>query len=92
VLRTTNDVFQEYDRIIDQKSDGQRHRHQSKIVDRIIERVHHRDRNQERERKRDDRDQGIGGAAEENEDDDDDEDERYEESRLHVGNGMHDCL
>src|SRR6266404_439866 len=33
VLRTTNDVFQKYDRVIDEKSDRQGHRHQREVVD-----------------------------------------------------------
>ncbi len=92
MLRAPNDIFQKDNRVIDQKADRQRHRHQGEIVDRVIERVHDRDREQERERERDDRDQRIGRAPEEGVDDQDDKDEGDEERRLHIVHGIDDAL
>ena len=74
-FRPPNDVFQEDDRVIDQKADGESQRHQGEIVDRITEPPHRDERDEKRHRQRHHRNERVAGAAEENEDDKNDENE-----------------
>ena len=48
VFRPTDDVFQEDDRVVDEKADGECERHQREIVDGIIERPHDEKRQEDR--------------------------------------------
>ena len=77
-------VLEKHDGVIDQEPDGQRQRHQRKVVEAVAEKVHEDERQQQRERQGDRRNQGVGAAAEEDEDDHDHEDKSEVERGLDV--------
>ena len=85
MLGPAHDVLQKDNGVIDQEPDGERERHQSQVVDRIIQRPHDQEGHQERKRQRHHRDEGVTRPAEENKDHQHHEDERDYQRVLHVG-------
>ena len=92
MLRATHDILQKHNGVIDEESDCQRKRHQGQIVDGIVEREHHRDREQQRQGKCDRGNERIRGASKEDIDHQHHQNERDHECELHIVNGIDDAL
>ena len=71
---------------------ARRQRHQSQVIDREAEHVHHGEGEQQRKRQRDGRNERVGGAAEKDVNHHHDQDECDHEGRPHVVHRIHDRL
>ena len=87
-LEVTDDVLEHHDRIVDDKTDGERQRHEREIVDAEAEHIHHREGADHRHRQREARDHRRDDVPEEEEDDEHDQAECQEERELHVAHGL----
>ncbi len=83
-LHVAHDVFEHHDRVIDDEADRERDRHQRQIVERVVERPHHRERPDDRHRQRQARDDRRGQIAQEQEDHHHDQKDGEQQRVLHV--------
>ena len=92
ILEMAVDVLEHDDRVVDDKANRDRQRHQRQIVEAVAQHVHDRESADKRQRHGDARDYCRPQAAQENEDNRHDESDGEQQCKLNVGDGSADRL
>src|SRR6516162_5484052 len=92
LLDVSHDVFDHDDRIVDDKADGDRQRHQREIVEAVADHIHDHEGADQRHRHRYRRDQSPPKFAQEEENDPDDQPDRQQQRMLDIGDAGTDRL
>ena len=88
LLQMADNVLEHHDRIVHDKPDRQRERHERQVVEAVAHQIHHRKRADDREWQRETRNDRRRQILQEQEDDEHDETERDQQRQLHVIHGL----